>query len=138
MNFRSSAPPDRIVFQIAPFVDILLFLLVFFIMSWNFAQNNETELDVKVPAAKEGQESKRPVGEVILNVRRDGSVVMNRRAMNSEELKETLSRIAKLYPDQAVVLRGDQDVNYKYIVDALDVCRAANIWNVAFATSKPE
>jgi biopolymer transport protein ExbD len=137
VKFRSTAPPERIVFQIAPFVDILLFLLVFFIMSWNFARN-EAELDVKVPAAREGQESKRPVGEVILNVKRDGSVVMNRRAMNPEELQETLARIAKLYPDQAVVLRGDQDVNYKYIVDALDVCRAANIWNVAFATSKPE
>jgi biopolymer transport protein ExbD len=137
VNFRSSSPPERIVFQIAPFVDILLFLLVFFIMSWNFSRN-EAELDVKVPSAREGQESKRPVGEVILNVKRDGSVVMNRRAMNTEELKETLTKIAKLYPDQAVVLRGDQDVNYRYIVDALDVCRAANIWNVAFATSKPE
>jgi len=137
VNFRTSAPPERIVFQIAPFVDILLFLLVFFIMSWNFARN-EAELDVKVPAAREGQESKRAVGEVILNVKRDGSVVMNRRAMNAQELQDTLTRIAKLYPDQAVVLRGDQDVNYKYIVDALDVCRAANIWNVAFATSKPE
>ena len=137
MNFRSSAPPDRIVFQIAPFVDILLFLLVFFILSWNFSRT-EAELDVKVPSAREGQESKRPVGEVILNVKKDGSVVMNRRAMNAQELEETLSRIAKLYPDQAVVLRGDQDVKYEYIVDALDVCRAANIWNVAFATSKPE
>jgi len=137
VNFRSSAPPERIVFQIAPFVDILLFLLVFFIMSWNFSRT-EAELDVKVPSAREGKESKRPVGEVILNVKRDGSVVMNRRAMNAQELEETLTRIAKLYPDQAVVLRGDQEVNYKYIVDALDVCRAANIWNVAFATSKPE
>ena len=137
MNFRSSAPPERIVFQIAPFVDILLFLLVFFIMSWNFSRT-EAELDVKVPAAREGQESKRPVGEVILNVKRDGSVVMNRRTMSAQELEETLARIAKLYPDQAVILRGDQDVNYKYIVNALDVCRAANIWNVAFATSKPE
>lgn len=137
MNFRSSAPPERIVFQIAPFVDILLFLLVFFIMSWNFSRT-EAELDVKVPSAREGQESKRPVGEVILNVKRDGSVVMNRRAMNAAELEETLTRIAKLYPDQAVVLRGDQDVEYKHIVDALDVCRAANIWNVAFATSKPD
>ena len=41
-------------------------------------------------------------------------------------------------PDQPVVLRGDENVNYRYVVDALDICRAANIWNVAFATSKPE
>lgn len=137
MNFRAHVHPERITFQIAPLVDILLFLLVFFIMNWNFSRT-EAELDVRVPAAREGKENRRPVGEVILNVKRDGTVVMNRRVMTPEQLQETLSRIAKLYPDQAVVLRGDQDVDYRHIVDALDVCRAANIWNVAFATSKPE
>lgn len=137
MNFRTHVHPERITFQIAPFVDILLFLLVFFIMNWNFSRT-EAELDVRVPAAREGKENRRPVGEVILNVKRDGSVMMNRRSMTPEQLLETLTRIAKLYPDQAVVLRGDQDVNYRYIVEALDVCRAANIWNVAFATSKAE
>ena len=137
MNFRSHVYPERIIFQIAPMVDILLFLLVFFILTWNFSRN-EAELDVKVPAAKEGQESRRPAGEVILNVKKDGSIVMNRRAMSSDELLETLTRIAQLYPDQAIILRGDENVDYRYVVDVLDICRAANIWNVAFATSKPE
>lgn len=137
MNFRSTTAPEKIVFQIAPFVDILLFLLVFFILTWNFARN-EAELDVKVPAAKEGKENRRAVGEVILNVKKDGSIMMNRRSMGAQELEETLKRIADLYPDQAVVLRGDQNVDYKHVVDVLDICRAANIWNVAFATSKPD
>ena len=137
MNFRAHVYPERITFQIAPLVDILLFLLVFFIMTWNFSRN-EAELDVKVPAAREGKENRRPAGEVILNVKRDGTVVMNRRAMTPEELQQTLAKIAELYPDQAVVLRGDENVDYRYVVDALDICRAANIWNVAFATSKPE
>ena len=137
MNFRAHVYPERIVFQIAPMVDILLFLLVFFILTWNFSRN-EAELDVKVPAAQEGKETRRPAGEVILNVKKDGGIVMNRRPMSSEELLETLTRIAKLYPDQAVILRGDENVDYRFVVDVLDVCRAANIWNVAFATSKPE
>jgi biopolymer transport protein ExbD len=137
MNFRAHVYPERIVFQIAPMVDILLFLLVFFMLTWNFSRN-EAELDVKVPAAKEGKESKRPAGEVILNVKKDGAIVMNRRPMSPDELLEILTRIAKLYPDQAVVLRGDENVDYRYVVDVLDICRAANIWNVAFATSKPE
>jgi biopolymer transport protein ExbD len=137
MNLRAHVYPERIVFQIAPMVDILLFLLVFFMLTWNFSRN-EAELDVKVPAAKEGKETRRPAGEVILNVKKDGGIVMNRRPMSSEELLDTLSRIAKLYPDQAVILRGDENVNYRYVVDVLDICRAANIWNVAFATSKPE
>jgi biopolymer transport protein ExbD len=137
MNFRTHVYPERIVFQIAPMVDILLFLLVFFILTWNFSRN-EAELDVKVPAAQEGKESRRPAGEVILNVKKDGGIVMNRRPMSSEELRETLTRIAKLYPDQAVILRGDENADYRFVVDVLDICRAANIWNVAFATSKPE
>ena len=137
MNFRAHVSPERIVFQIAPMVDILLFLLVFFILTWNFSRT-EAELDVKVPAAKEGMENRRAAGEVILNVKKDGTIVMNRRLMSPEELLETLTRIAKLYPDQAVILRGDENVDYRHVVDVLDICRGANIWNVAFATSKPE
>ena len=79
MNFRTHVYPERIVFQIAPMVDILLFLLVFFMLTWNFSRN-EAELDVKVPAAREGKENRRPAGEVILNVKKDGAIVMNRRA----------------------------------------------------------
>jgi biopolymer transport protein ExbD len=36
-----------------------------------------------------------------------------------------------------VVLRGDQRVDYGTIVKTLDLCRRANIWNVAFATANP-
>lgn len=118
-------------------VDILLVLLGFFILTWSFARQ-ERELDVQMPTAKESKEARRSVGEVIINVKADGSLVMNRRPMTPEELLSTLSRVSGLYPDQAVVLRGDQRVDYGHIVKTLDICRRANIWNVAFATSAPD
>lgn len=137
MNFRERAQPDAPGFQIAPMIDVVFLLLIFFLVTWNFARQ-ETELDVKVPTAREGQENRRAIGEVILNVRADGSIVMNRRTFTPEELRVALTRIAEMYPDQAVVLRGDEATEYRNIVDVLDICRSANIWNVAFATSKPE
>lgn len=137
MNFRARMQAEPGGIAIAPMVDVVFLLLIFFLVTWNFARY-ETELDVKVPTAREGKETRRSVGEVILNVKRDGSIVMNRRTMDAGALKEALTKIAELYPDQAVVLRGDQDVSYNHIVEVLDICRAANIWNVAFATSKPE
>lgn len=136
MNFRSRAQPEASGFQIAPMIDVVFLLLIFFLVTWNFARQ-ETELDVKVPTAREGKENRRAIGEVILNVRADGSIVMNRRTYTPEELQAALSRIAEMYPDQAVVLRGDENTDYRFIVDVLDICRSANIWNVAFATSKP-
>ena len=78
------------------------------------------------------------MGEVIINVKADGTIMMNRRAMSAEELTATLRKISELYPDQAVVLRGDQSTDYRHIVAVLDICRTANIWNVAFATGRPE
>ena len=137
MNFRKQTVPEPGGFQIAPMVDIVFLLLIFFLVTWNFARY-ETELDVKVPTAKEGKESRRAVGEVIINVKSDGSIVMNRRTMSPETLTATLKQISQLYPDQAVVLRGDQTADYRHIVAVLDICRAANIWNVAFATGRPE
>ena len=137
MNFRGSIQNNAPGFQIAPMVDIVFLLLIFFLVSWYFSRN-ETELDVKVPKAREGKETRRAVGEVILNVKSNGTVVMNRRQMNAAELQDTLQKIASLYPDQAVILRGDESTDYRHVVEVLDTCRRANIWNVAFATSRPE
>jgi biopolymer transport protein ExbD len=137
VNFRQKSVPEAPGFQIAPMVDIVFLLLIFFLVTWNFARV-ETELDVKVPTAKEGKESRRATGEVIINVKSDGTIVMNRRPLSAEELGATLRKISELYPDQAVVLRGDQSTDYRHIVAVLDICRTANIWNVAFATGRPE
>jgi biopolymer transport protein ExbD len=110
-------------------------LLLYFIQTWNFALT-ESQLDISVPSAKEGSEAPRAVGQMIVNVGATGEILVNRRSLTPDELKEILVKLSKDYPDQAVVLRGDQQASYKHIVQVLDVCRAANIWNVAFATAK--
>ena len=137
MNFRRQTKPDVFGFQIAPMVDILLVLLVFFLVTWNFSLS-EKELDVKIPTATNAKDANAYVGQVVVNVKSDGSIVFNRQTISADELVAKLRELAKLYPDQAVILRGDQNVNYKFIVDVLDICRSANIWNVAFATGKQE
>ena len=134
MNFRRHAKPEVFGFQIAPMVDILLVLLVFFIVTWNFSLS-EKELDVKIPSATHSKETEAYVGQVVVNVRADGTIVFNRKPISAEELVAKLRELAKLFPDQAVILRGDQNANYKFIVNVLDLCRQANIWNVAFATA---
>jgi biopolymer transport protein ExbD len=135
VNFRSHTTAEPKGFLIAPMVDILLVLLGFFMLTWTFSRY-ETELDVQVPTAHEGKEVRRSPGEVIINVKADGSIIMNRHTFSPEELTSTLTHIATLYPDQAIILRGDTTAPYNYIIQVLDICRSANIWNVAFATSQ--
>ena len=136
MNFRKRSSPVLLGFQIAPMVDVLLVLLVFFIVTWHIALS-ENELDVKVPAASNAHEQQPYLNQVVLNIRKDGTVVLNKVPMSSSELKDKLSKLAELYPDQAVIVRGDEQLPYKDMIAVLDVCRAANIWNLIFATSIP-
>ena len=135
MNFHKHAEPRILGFLIAPMVDILLVILVFFIVTWNFALS-ENELDVRVPTATKANEAQPYVGQVVINIAANGTVIVNRQPKSSQELLELLKKLSQLYPDQAVIVRGDQGVEYKHIVDVLDICRQADIWNVAFATGK--
>lgn len=99
---------------------------------------NETAspaVSATIPATNTNTQPANPtMRQVIVSVRSDGSLVLNRQPIAPHELVAKLRELAKLYPDQAVILRGDQDANYKFIVNVLDLCRQAKIWNVAFAT----
>src|SRR3954469_1110767 len=137
MKFRKRSEPAVLGFQIAPIVDVLLVLLCFFIVTWTLTRR-ENELDVKVPIAKNDQPSNPQVNQTVLNVKRDGSVIWNRKQVLRPELISRLPPRSSLFPDYAVILRGDEGTEYKNIMAVLDACREARIWNVAFASSRSE
>ena len=89
MNFRKHAEPKVLGFLIAPMVDILLVVLVFFIVTWNFALS-ENELDVRVPTASKANETQPYVGQVVINIAANGNVIVNRQQKSSQELLELL------------------------------------------------
>jgi biopolymer transport protein ExbD len=135
MNLRSRALLHHPGIQLAPLVDVLLLLLIFFLLTWNAARN-ENELDVKVPKASAAKEKGAPIGDVVVNVKADGNVVVNRRTLTGAELTELLKGLVQLNSEQAVVIRGDEAGAYKNIIGVLNVCTEAGITNVAFATAK--
>ena len=135
MNFRSRTVSQHPGIQLAPLVDVLILLLIFFLLTWSAARN-ENELDVKVPKASAAQEKSAPIGDVIVNVKADGNVVVNRRSLSDSDLTTLLKGLVALNPDQAVVIRGDEAGAYKNIVNVLNVCSLAGVTNVAFATAK--
>jgi biopolymer transport protein ExbD len=135
MNLRSRAVPVHPGIQLAPLVDVLLLLLIFFLLTFNAARN-ENELDVKVPKASAAKEKTAPIGDVVVNVKADGNVVVNRRTLNPQELTELLKGLVQLNTEQAVVIRGDETGAYRNIVNVLNICTQAGVTNVAFATAK--
>jgi biopolymer transport protein ExbD len=135
MKFSNRQPPP-VAMQLAPMIDILLLLLSFFIISWQFSKS-ETELNVSVPTAQEGAEPERVRGEIIINVLADGVIRVEGVTVDRQQLFEKLSAIAKQFQNQPVRIRGDGGVAYQRVVEVIDTCQKAGIWNISFATQRP-
>lgn len=123
------------VIQIAPLIDIIFITLVFF-MTLSIFYQLENEISISVPKAEEAQEVVRSPGEIIINVNKNGRVIVNQRAFDQDQLKEMLRRVSSLYPNQPVIIRADEQTRHEHVVRVLDACASANIWNIAFATLK--
>ncbi len=74
------------------------------------------------------------MGEIIINVRDDGGVVVDKAEMTQEQLFAKLTRIAAVHQNQAIRIRGDGKVEYQKIVEVIDICQKAGIPNISFAT----
>ncbi len=137
MNFTTKYKPDPVGFQVVPMIDILFLLLCFFLASQVYTQW-EQEIDIKLPTAQTGQIPQRLPGEIIINILKDGSVVVNKQVVDNERLVSILGRVVKLFPGQPVLIRADNKTAYESVIKVLDLCSSVDIWNVSFATTAVE
>lgn len=133
MKFRE-AKTENLGFQIAPMIDVIFILLSFFIASQIFSQW-ETEIDIKLPTAQTGTTPERLPGEIIINILKTGEPVVNGKTYTDETLMSLLDSIVEIWPGQPVLIRADTETNYGHVIDVLDLCRKADIWNISFATT---
>lgn len=134
MRFKGQQSARLPEVQFTSMIDIVFLLLCFFIATSIFSQW-EYEVDVILPTAQSGKLPERMPGEVIINLTRDGRLVINQQEFTAEQLEKRLAGVARYFPGQPIILRGDREVEYDHVIRVIDICRRADIWNISFATS---
>jgi len=124
-------------FQLAPMIDIIFLLLCFFVTSQIYSQW-ETEIDIKLPSSETGAAPQRLPGEIIINIRSDGTVVVNRQELDDAALSGKLAEVVRYFPGQPVLIRADKATDYEHLIRVLDLCRKADVWNISFAVGGAE
>ena len=137
MNFRRNSRSRAAAVQMSSLMDVIFLLLCFFVTTSVFSQW-ETEISITLPTAKSATVPGRMPGEIILNLAKDGTVSVNGQTLTLAEVTERLTRIAKLYPGQPVVIRADKETAYESLVGVIDACRTADVWNFSLATKDEE
>ncbi len=138
MRFARKTSQDKEPeFQMAPMIDIIFQLLIFFMVISTF-QDLEDVVEVKLPVADESQTKKTTYGEIVINVMEDGRIVFNQMVYDYEGLLSILTQEAGLFKRAKVTIRGDKDTPHAWIMGVMKVCAQADIWDVSFATFQEE
>ena len=137
MNFRPRTK-DEPEINLIPFIDVLLVVLIFLMLSTTYSRYSE--LQINLPVADAEQIRERP-GEILVSVSAEGRYSVNRRALDSrsvEVLAAELRTAADTAGDKVVVIvSADALTTHQSVINVLDAARRANLPRLTFASQLP-
>jgi len=122
-------------FQIAPMVDVVFVLLIFFMTC---AGIREKMLTVPVPGAATGDV---PVS-IFVNIDAAGNVIANGAVLaagGEKELtpvREFVAKALRTSPEDTVIIRPSGDARHERVVAVVDACRAAKAQKLVFGMAE--
>jgi biopolymer transport protein TolR len=125
--------------NVTPMIDILLVLLIIFMV---IVPVTPKGLDALVPQPpKDPQKQQQPNDRTIVVqvVYRPGAAPtykINETEVNKSELLPRLTEIYANRAERVMFVRGDDDLNFAYIADVIDIAKAANVDHIGLMTPK--
>ncbi len=133
MNFRRRSP-DEPEINLIPFIDVLLVVLIFLMLSTTYSKF--TELQVTLPTADSETLRDRPK-EVIVAIGAEGNLSVNRTALagrSTDVVAAALAEAAKGATEAVVVISADANARHQSIVTVMEAARRAGLNRMTFAT----
>ena len=135
MNFRKARPEEPEI-NLIPFIDVLLVVLIFLMLSTTYSKF--TELQVNLPSA-DADKARDRNREVIVAVAADGRYAVNGRAVDGrsvELLTIELGKAAGGPGDTPIIVSADATAAYQSVVNVMDAARRAGLPRLTFAAQR--
>lgn len=125
---RSFTKPEV---MIIPMIDIMFFLLVFFMLSTLYMVDLKT-IPVNMPKVENAQTQTNV--NYLVTIKSDGSLYLEDRPIDEETLIQNAKVQLSQNPNFAVVVRADENIDYGKIMQLLDKFKGAGITKFGLAT----
>lgn len=119
--------------DLAPVIDIVFLLLVFFMVGARFTQPG---LPLDLPEAESGGPT--DAKAIAVSIDGEGALYLGSEKLATEELQNRLQAAREENPDQSVVLRADGATPFRYFVRAMDLIRSAGIEKLEIEHERPQ
>jgi biopolymer transport protein ExbD len=131
---RTRARPDV---QMAPLIDVIFLLLIFYAVTTQFV--TDERLKLKLPEAKTAESvgTGREESPPVVLVATDGTVWINDQLVPEAELEARIRQLVDRNPDRAIILKGDRQADYGVVVRVLDTARSVGAKMIQMSAEKP-
>ena len=129
-NWREDKQPDL---MIIPMIDIMFFLLVFFMISTIYMVEQKS-LPIQLPKAAQASVDNKPA--FVITMKEDGSLWIEDQQIAPDALVWQVQLESRRNPSFAVLVRADERASYGKVVAVLDLLKRAGAGRFALATEK--
>ncbi len=123
--------------NMTPFIDILLVLLIIFMVIAPVTPKGLEAL-VPQPAPPGQQAAQADTRTVVISINKDRSMLINQEPVTEDRLGSRLEEIFKTRAERVVFVKGDPELEYRYVASAIDIAKGAGIDKVGLMTQKIE
>jgi biopolymer transport protein ExbD len=133
MNFRKPRPEDPEI-NLIPFIDVLLVVLIFLMLSTTYSKF--TEMQLRLPVADVEAQRDYPK-EVIVAVSADGRYSVNKSVLPDRSVETVAAALAAASGgarDNVVIISADASAAHQSVITVMEAARRAGLMQITFAT----
>ncbi|MEJ5895707.1 MAG: biopolymer transporter ExbD [Aquabacterium sp.] len=134
MHFRKRRPPEDPEINLIPFIDVLLVILIFLMLTTTYSK--VSELKINLPTANAQATKARPA-EIMVLVAADGRYMVNQRMLAGrgiETLAASLAQVAGNAKNTVVIINADAQASHQSVINVMDAARRVGLTQLTFAT----
>jgi biopolymer transport protein ExbD len=117
--------------DLAPMLDFVLNLLIFFIITTSFIK----EAGITVNRAEAVTAEHKDNGNILIAIRPNGEIWMDKRPVDIRDVRPTIERLHTERPDDTVVIIADRDAETGVLTQVMDQVKLGGIGEVSIAAA---
>ena len=136
MKFRRSSSPEPEI-NLIPFIDVLLVVLIFLMLSTT--DSTFTEIELNLPVANAAPQKERP-REIVVSVSADGQFRVNHVAVSGRDvpsISQALAQATQNVKDPMVVVSADAQSTHQSVMMVMEAARRNQLNQFTFAAQAP-